>query len=111
MYARWRLLIHENNQNEIGHRSFELKFGENKIGRGSNKDIILPSIGVSRDHASIFIFPYSIILLDYSTNGTLLNDFTIHLRDEELYDGDIIKIGQYTFLLTKEFVEDIIELE
>lgn len=111
MYAGWRLLVHENDQNELRRRSFGLKFGENTIGRSNNNDVMLPDISVGREHLSIIVLPTTIILWDYSINGSKVNEFTIHLRDEELYEGDIIEVGRYMFLLVKETIEEEIQLE
>lgn len=103
--------MHENDQDELKRRSFGLKFGENTIGRSNNNDIMLPDISVGREHLSIIVLPTTIILWDYSINGSKVNEFTIHLRDEELYEGDVIEAGRYMFLLVKETIEEQIQLE
>lgn len=63
------------------------------IGRGSNNDIVVPDISISRVHAQIEQDPDgNWVLTDLdSTNGSFVNDAKIH--STTLHDGDMISLG------------------
>jgi hypothetical protein len=84
-----------------------------RIGRSPDNDIIVASLGVSKDHAELRRTPggrFSIIDLG-SHNGTYVNGTRISEQElRELNQGDIILIGQATFRLAGgelvEYVDD-----
>lgn len=57
---------------------FDLKLGDNIIGRGSHCDICISTPGVSKEHAKIVVTENSVYLQDLdSTNGTFVNGIKI----------------------------------
>lgn len=78
---------------------FVLKGGENIIGRDAGAaDVIIPSTGVSRRHASIMIDEEGASIFDLSSkNGTFVGSDRIE-SSRELEDGDEIRVG--TVILT-----------
>lgn len=95
--SNWRLLIHADNVGTLQRLSIPLRYGENLLGRSIG--FRLPSLAVSRNHCSIFVFDSSVILLDYSQNGTWLNTTFISNTEADLFESDIIRIGPFTFML------------
>ena len=70
-----------------------------KIGRRPDNDIVVPDLGVSKQHAELRTSPtgrFQIIDLG-SHNGTFVNGTRVN--QAELKDGDIIAIGHATFRL------------
>jgi len=70
-----------------------------QIGRGPDNDIVVPDLGVSKQHAELRRTPagrYSIIDLG-SHRGTFVNG--IRVSRQELNEGDIVAIGHATFRL------------
>jgi ABC-type multidrug transport system ATPase subunit len=70
-----------------------------KIGRRPDNDIVVPDLGVSKQHAELRTSPtggFQILDLG-SHNGTFVNGTRIN--QAELKDGDIIAIGHATFRL------------
>ncbi len=66
------------------------------IGRSSKVDIQVDEDAISRDHAVVDNYAGIVIARDLeSTNGTFVNDVSI--REQELRDGDQIKIGRTIF--------------
>jgi pSer/pThr/pTyr-binding forkhead associated (FHA) protein len=63
------------------------------LGRGLENEFVLQDIATSRKHIEIIRHDQGFKLMDMkSANGTLLNQKRI--AEEELYDGDVIKVGQ-----------------
>jgi diguanylate cyclase (GGDEF)-like protein len=77
---------------ELGKR-LELGVTPFEIGRSSNNDLFIDQESVSRHHARITYRDgnYSLADLD-STNGTYINDESVHER--RLHDGDQVRIGR-----------------
>jgi anti-anti-sigma factor len=70
------------------------------IGRGKNCQLKLGSANVSRRHATIERRGRRYFVRDLgSTNGTLLNDRTLHDEDAEIRDGDRLSFGPLVFTL------------
>jgi len=75
---------------------YKIRSGENKLGRSESCDVVLPSVKISREHATIFheegifgIAPLS------EKNATFVNDEPVEAC--ELHDGDVIRLGSSTF--------------
>jgi len=68
------------------------------LGRGSDQDIRIPDLTVSRRHAQILIEEGKYFLSDLgSLNDTLLNGERIH-GQQELFDGARLTIGMHTLV-------------
>lgn len=71
--------------------------GQLRIGRGTQNDLILASMLVSREHAEVSLHDGHYVLRDRgSSNGTFLNDVLVH--EEVLAEGDSIRIGSYRLI-------------
>ena len=66
------------------------------IGRDAGCDIVLTSRSVSRRHAEIVVSPLGYVLVDSSTNGTLVNGTRIQ-GQQVLARGDVIRCGDEEF--------------
>jgi pSer/pThr/pTyr-binding forkhead associated (FHA) protein len=65
------------------------------IGRTEDNEVVIPNLGVSRQHAQIRKEKDKFIVTDLnSTNGTYLNEERV--ISKELQHGDLIKIGKHT---------------
>src|SRR5882672_10095372 len=74
-------------------KSFELKDGETRVGKGTDNDIVIPDATVSRSHFAILHDGDRYSLKDLgSTNGTWLEDAQI--REAYLRPGARIKAGE-----------------
>ncbi|MEM6533667.1 MAG: GGDEF domain-containing protein [Myxococcota bacterium] len=79
----------------LGRRYF-LDKAEQIIGRSDSANIQVDQDSVSRQHAKVRTQDAKAILYDLgSTNGTFVNDNPCH--EEQLRDGDLIRIGQTIF--------------
>lgn len=77
---------------DIGHK-FAVKTGEMVIGRSSQAHIQIDHESVSRMHAKVVCEKEKTSVRDLdSTNGTYVNDDSVHER--QLRDGDLIKVGR-----------------
>ncbi len=67
------------------------------IGRNENNDICLPSLRISKRHASVQRRGDRFFITDLgSTNGTLVNGRPIEpYREVEIFDGDVIELSPY----------------
>ncbi|CAN5275532.1 hypothetical protein BH10ACI1_BH10ACI1_16240 [soil metagenome] len=73
--------------------------GKISLGRGSEADLTIDDDGLSRLHAVIYREDDQIWIVDEnSTNGTFVNGERVSPSGTALFDGDIIKIGNYTKL-------------
>lgn len=75
------------------------------IGRNLTNDIVLQSGVVSKHHADIVESDGSYYIVDQnSSNGTLLNGELV-TDNLELLNGDILSIGEYELIYTREEAE------
>ena len=78
-------------------KTYQLRVGENRIGRAPSNEVVLNDQTVSGLHARINIRPENTILTnELSTNGTRVNNSEVSMV--ELADGDIIRIGKVTLV-------------
>ncbi len=67
--------------------TFELKDGENLIGRAPHCTISIPTPGLSKEHALITVHGNNVFVKDLnSTNGTFVNGIKIHRQQVRLSD-------------------------
>ncbi|MBY6411901.1 DUF3662 domain-containing protein [Rhodococcus sp. BP-252] len=79
-------------------RYFQLRDGQNIIGRGQDAQFRLPDTGVSRRHVEIRWDGRVAMLSDLgSTNGTTVNGAPV--QDWQLADGDVIRAGHSEILV------------
>jgi hypothetical protein len=82
-------------------RAYRLPAGDIKIGRDSTNFIVLDDGKASREHAKLLYNGGAWALLDLgSANGTYLNNRQIS-GQEQVNDGDSIRIGDTSFQLSK----------
>ena len=85
---------------EIQSSSWLLSDGLHKIGRLSNKEIILDDVTVSRNHGFFVVDDNDIYITDEnSTNGIFVNGELI--KEKQLQSGYRIQIGKFNLILTK----------
>jgi pSer/pThr/pTyr-binding forkhead associated (FHA) protein len=74
-------------------QTYQLKVGDNSLGRGAENDMVIEDNAVSRSHAMIRVRDDELILVDLgSRGGTKVAGQT--LEGKSLRSGGIIKIGQ-----------------
>jgi len=79
---------------------YEIKKPNIIVGRGSQTDLIIPDLEVSRQHCSLEINEDKVILRDLnSTNGTYIDEEKIDFV--ELEDRTEIKLGKSTLLFVE----------
>ena len=79
-------------------RYFQLRDGQNIIGRGQDAQFRLPDTGVSRRHVEIRWDGRVAMLSDLgSTNGTTVNGSPV--QDWQLADGDVVRAGHSEILV------------
>ncbi len=84
---------------DIKSSSWLLTNGIHKIGRLSDKEIILDDVTVSRNHAYISVDDDLLIINDEgSTNGIYVNGEII--KEAKLYSGTRIQIGKYFLIVS-----------
>ena len=84
---------------DIKSSSWLLTNGIHKIGRLSDKEIILDDVTVSRNHAYISVDDDLLIINDEgSTNGIFVNGENI--KKSKLYSGTRIQIGKYFLIVS-----------
>jgi Ca-activated chloride channel family protein len=79
----------------VAGQRFEL-FAETDIGRGTNNDIVVPSVQLSRAHVRLVLLGDAWMLQCMgSTNGTFVNGQ--QTQSARLEDGDILRMGDAEF--------------
>lgn len=90
---------------------YELRFGENTIGREIDNSMIVMHRSLSRHHAKVILNNEHVVIQDLqSLNNTFVNDKKIDQC--ELKDGDLIRCGSVVFKFVdalRNFVSDEIE--
>ncbi|MBJ8346403.1 DUF3662 and FHA domain-containing protein [Antrihabitans sp. YC2-6] len=80
-------------------RTYQLRDGNNVIGRGQDAQFRLPDTGVSRRHFEIRWDGHVAMLFDLgSTNGTTVNGSPVG-QEWQLADGDLIRAGHSEILI------------
>jgi hypothetical protein len=80
----------------IAGQVFPLSKKETTIGRGEDRDIVVPDSAVSRKHCKIVLEDDGYYIVDEgSTNGTFVSGMRV--AREKLKNGDIIQIGESKF--------------
>ncbi len=77
-------------------REYEIPAGSILIGRDAGCDIVLSAKNVSRRHAEVVATPRGYILIDNSTNGTLVNNERVK-GQHVLARADVIRCGDHEF--------------
>jgi hypothetical protein len=82
--------------NDESGQDYKLYMGKNKIGSGTNCDIIVDDSSISGEHATILFRENEFLIKDnFSTNGTKINEV---ITDEgKLKDADELKLGNTIF--------------
>ena len=84
---------------EEGSREIAVAEGKISFGRGSEADYRLADDGLSRLHATVYREGDNVWITDEnSTNGSFVNGERVRPNGTILYNGDQIKIGNYTTL-------------
>jgi pSer/pThr/pTyr-binding forkhead associated (FHA) protein len=73
-------------------KAFELKQGDNTIGRGPQNDVVLTDRAVSSTHATITVTGDGVSVRDHSSNGTFVNGAKV--AAQQLKVGDRIRLGR-----------------
>jgi len=88
--------------NHLQNVLFTLDKDEIIIGRGSDADLMLPNISVSREHARILYGVQGVNIEDLdSDNGVLVNNQRV-VEQQLLLSGDEIQIGRFTMYFISE---------
>ncbi len=75
-------------------REYELTNRSSVIGRDAGADIVIAGRQISRRHAEIIATPRGYVLVDTSSNGTLVNGQPVEGR-RLLIEGDVIACGSH----------------
>lgn len=75
------------------------------VGRDASCDVVATSKNVSRRHAEVMATPKGYLVIDSSTNGTLVNGQKID-GQQLLARGDVIKCGEYEFRFYADLVPE-----
>lgn len=90
-------------------KTYQLKVGENRIGRGSDNDLVFQDSSVSRSHAMIQVQDDSFVLVDLgSGSGTKVGETT--LSGKPLKAGSAISVGQTRLSLVQTESQAPVEL-
>jgi len=77
-------------------QDYRLYVGKNRIGSGSNNDLVITDSSISGDHATILFRDNEFLIKDnFSTNGTKING--ISTDEGKLKDGDELILGNTSF--------------
>jgi len=90
--AHWILIVRVSGKEPV---DYDLKAGDNSIGRYYGSDIVIDEISASRQHAVINYDQNSDTISIYdldSTNGTYVNRERL-TRKQRIYDKDVVRIG------------------
>jgi pSer/pThr/pTyr-binding forkhead associated (FHA) protein len=92
--------IHLQMENDTeGNHDFELREGNQLVGKETDCDIVINHSSISRRHCQIALIERAITVTDLgSTNGTLVNDQLIH--QEFVVPGDRLTMGSVHFLVS-----------
>lgn len=72
-----------------------------KIGRGvGNFPLDLSDTEISRRHCELYYLNGVLMLRDYSTFGTYINDKFVHNKEDILKSGDVLVIGKHKITVT-----------
>jgi len=88
-------------------REYMISGGSLLIGREAGCDVVIDSKNVSRRHAEIVATPKGYLLIDSSTNGTLLNGGRIE-GQRVLARADVIRCGDYEFRFYADMVKEVV---
>jgi pSer/pThr/pTyr-binding forkhead associated (FHA) protein len=81
---------------ELEGEVYRLRKGENKLGRAQTCDVVLPSVKISREHATVICEEGLFAIAPLSEkNPTTVND--VVTEGSELSDGDLVCMGKSTF--------------
>lgn len=89
---------------------FDLREGENVIGRAPECEVVLPSKRVSRRHAVVQVTGADVVVRDLESQNGLIDADGSRSGRLELRPGGRVQIGDYLLLLEAPHVEDL-ELE
>lgn len=90
---------------------YDLKDGDNTLGRGEKNDICIFDKKSSRRHCSVQISGDKLAIEDFeSTNGVRVNNVFVSNK-QDLKIGDHIRIGQTVFLVSDKSLTDKETLE
>lgn len=86
-------------------RSWTLKEGTYRLGRGTHNEVLLSDPSVSRGHAELVVGADQVMITDLgSRNGTWINDRQAHTQ-EIVRPGDGLRLGNVELVLTDEATE------
>ena len=89
-------------QTDEGSREIALEEGKVSFGRGSEADYRISDDGLSRLHAIVYREGDNVWITDEnSTNGSFVNGERVKSNGTILYNGDKIKIGNYTTMTVR----------
>ena len=77
-------------------REYEITGGSVLIGRDASCDIVISAKNVSRRHAEVVATPRGYVLIDNSTNGTLINGERVQ-GQHVLSRADVFRCGDHEF--------------
>jgi len=77
-------------------REYQITGANFLIGRDASCDVVVTSKSISRRHADIMTTPKGYVVVDSSTNGTLVNGKKVD-GQQLLARGDIIQCGEHEF--------------
>jgi len=90
-------------------KTYQLKVGDNTIGRDADNDLVIQDASVSRSHAMIRVQEGSFLLVDLgSSSGTRVGGRT--LEGGPLKTGAVINVGQTQLSLVQTEGQDRVEL-
>ncbi len=79
-------------------QEFQIRREEFLLGRGTDCDLRLSDINISRHHCLIRVRPDEITLVDLgSSNGTYVNGHRV-VSQTALHSGDEIRVGEFCFI-------------
>ncbi len=81
-------------------QSYQLKVGDNSLGRGAENDMVIGDNSVSRSHAMVRVRDDEMVLVDMgSRGGTKVAGQT--LKGKAIVSGGVVKVGQTTLNLVE----------